>query len=462
MGVSREDSKWFGRAGAQALLIAALLHLPLWLLRPWASMPQPVFELDLLLAIALFAAHRGWGVVAIVVAWSLSLLRAVAVNYHFHNVAEFVDTLRFADLVSYTGFVSGENLLVAGAAILIVVVVLGFAGRCRPGWRSVLGLTLALAVLDALNGSATALGLGRDRPFSSVNVLGTAGYNLLRAERDFLRSGAQPLAPWEPPPPSYRFLRDAAGSGDGSVMVILVESLGLPRDAALRAWLSERLRGGALTEAWSVEDDVEDFVGGTVAGEMRVLCGLRGHYSRLTPETAESCLPLRFARGGREAVALHGFSPRMFDRAAWWPVAGFGALRFADDLSARGGRRCAGAFNGICDHDLMAAAVASAGEAPRFVYALTINTHLPLPKQEVSQALRTLCRTHGVQDAGCQLLEAQGRSLADIRTQLAGAPTRLSRVVVVGDHSPPFSGAEDRAVFSPTQVPVWLLRRPGP
>ena len=457
-----ENKQREGRAvGAllSAVIVLVFAHVPLWLLRPYAAIPQPLFELDLLLGAVVFSLNRRVGGVAIIVAWCLCLLRAVAVNYHFHNVAEFVDTIRFADLLSYSAFVTPTTVLISGWAVLIMTVILRGLALLQPKPKIILALTALLVVADILNGSATTVTMARDAPFTAFNVLGSAGYNLVRAERDFLHEGAQPLAALEPLPLSYRVMRAAADEGRDGNLMVLVESLGLPQAPGIRAWTSARFLTPNLRARWSIEESAEDFAGGTVAGELRVLCGLRGHYSRLTVASSWGCLPRRFRGHGENAVAMHGFSSRMFDRGEWWPIAGFGETRFASNWVEPETALCPGAFNGICDHGLIAAALRRAARPSQFVYALTINTHLPLPSHPVSRELKELCRHHAVPDPACELLQAQGDLLADLAGQMAQSPEVVRQVVVVGDHSPPFSDASNRAVFSPSQVPIWVLSR---
>jgi phosphoglycerol transferase MdoB-like AlkP superfamily enzyme len=445
------------RTVLSAMTILVLAHLPLWLLRPYASLPQALFELDLLIAVAIFTRNRWVGGVAILLAWSVSLLRSVAVNYHFHNVAEFIDASRFVDMLSYSAFITPANLLVAAAMMLVVAVIFRCMALTRSKAWPVLALILLLGLLDVLNGSG--ITRGRDAPFIAVNIFGSPGYNLAAAERNFRRDARQAMAAIAPVPRSYQALRDEAQGEHQGSLLILVESLGVPQAPEIRAWLMGRLRTSALVTQWDLNEGEEAFVGGTVAGELRVLCGQRGHYSQLTEMRSQACLPRLFRARGDEAIAMHGFSPRMFDRAAWWPIAGFTQTRFADEWAARKSAHCDGAFNGICDRDLIASAIHLAGERRQFVYALTINTHLPLPPQKVSPELRALCQAHDVPDVACELLHAHGNFFTDLATQLAGSPECLRQVVVVGDHSPPFNDFRARRVFKPTQVPSLILRR---
>lgn len=442
---------------AKTLATVALVHLPLWALRRYAVLPQPLFELDLLIAVMVFSIHRRLGTVAILIAWSLSLVRGVAVNYHFHNVAEFIDSMRFAQMLSYSNYLTPAKALFAMTVIGGIFLAVRLIDLLKPSARGLAAVLVALAITDMANGSAVAIGFGRDTQLVDVNILGTSSYNLLRAEADFLRQGAQPLAMWDPQPSSYRALRELSGEG-GSVLV-LAESLGWPLNANVRAWLFEQLETPVREASWRIEAGAEEFWGGTVAAELRVLCGMRGHYSRLTPESAAPCLPRQWRERGIPTTAMHGFSPRMFDRSEWWPVVGFGSMRFAESWHHDGHSRCKGSFDAVCDHDVVASALELAAKGGQFVYALTINTHLPLPDAPISASAQAVCARHGIQESICQVLDEQAKLLRDLGNQVAAIRTGVRMVVVVGDHSPPFNSGADRAAFDTKHVPIWVLSR---
>lgn len=445
---------------AQAAAVA-LCHVPVWLMGLQAVVPQSVFSVDVLLALALFAWSRPLGVAAMLLAWTLSLLRGVAINYHFHDVPEFLDSFRFAHLLSYSSFVSATSLLLTLVVTAGFVLIFRLLNCLRPRLAGTMALLGLLGVADIANGSASAIGLGRDNAWVSVNVLGTPGYNLVRTELAFLRFGAQPLTPLDPPPRSWAQVSEQARAGRGGAVLILAESLGWPRDDEIRRWLFAQLETPALRVGWEMDIGSETFFGGTVGGEVRVLCGLRGHYSRLDASNDAGCLPRVFRAQGAGTTAMHGFSSRMFDRGQWWSTVGFERSEFDDDFLAQGGSRCPGAFDGVCDHDVLTAAFSRATQGHQFVYVLTLNNHLPLPKIEVSAPLASLCSAHDVPASACELLEAQGRLLRDIGEQLAALNGGLDLVMVVGDHSPPFYGSSEREAFSASVVPSLRLRRAG-
>jgi hypothetical protein len=157
---------------------------------------------------------------------------------------------------------------------------------------------------------------------------------------------------------------------------------------------------------------------------------------------------------GFDSVGLHGFSSRMFERHRWWPVLGLSRTLFIEDMAADA-PRCGGAFEGVCDAHLLALAAAEL-KPQRLVYALTLNTHLPLATMALPADLQALCEKRQTSEAVCQLTGQLRQVLDQIATVIARTegPTM---VLVAGDHSPPFLRDSDRQAFSPTDVPSVIL-----
>jgi len=95
-------------------------------------------------------------------------------------------------------------------------------------------------------------------------------------------------------------------------------------------------------------------------------------------------------------------------------------------------------------------------EPNHFVYALSLNTHLPISNVNLPSELLKLCRARQVSENVCQLTGQLGRFLAQIRGGLERLP-QAPLVIVVGDHSPPFVTKNDRRQFSGVEVPRFIL-----
>jgi hypothetical protein len=120
---------------------------------------------------------------------------------------------------------------------------------------------------------------------------------------------------------------------------------------------------------------------------------------------------------------------------------------------------CNEAYPGICDEAILREAALRVDGPGKFVYALTLDTHLPLPFRPggTEPALRQLCIIEKVPETACDMVGRLGEVLSILETQLA-ALSSTPLVVVVGDHAPPFGDKENREVFDIGQVPVILLQ----
>lgn len=440
--------------------IVVALHAPSWLTAWIFQAPiaeeQPLFNLDLLVAAALACASTVAGGVVLVLAWAASFIRAAAKNYHFMSALDFVDAARFVDMLNLRTFLSASMLgLVLGFAGSVWLVLWLTRRSARLAWP-LFGVAVLAAGFDVANGSFHIFGLYKDSRIVNLNFAGSPAWNVWRAERQSMLAAGPPVAMRDPA--TYRALQgwQAAHPGQTS-MLILVESMGLPRASALQAWLTQRLATTRVTARWDVEVRDEEFVGSTTSGELRTLCGLQGHYSRLDETMSAECLPRQLAGRGVTSIGIHGFGMRMFDRAEWWPRVGLVPWHWPPGGSMP--MNCNQAFPGVCDSEVLAQGVKQAQMSGRFVYVLTLDTHLPLDTRHAAPlpaALRGACAASLTPEQACQLVNKLGDLLARLEGSLATSQA-TPFLVVVGDHMPPFGEVSNREAFVARRVPMFVM-----
>jgi len=451
------------RAGAvlRFVTIVAVLHAPSWfggwLFQVPRAEERPLFNLDLLAAAALACTSSVWGMVALLLAWAADGFRAAAKNYHFMSTLDLVDAARFVDMLNLQAFVS---LQVVGAAVGLVAGLAATLWLTRQSRQFVLPLLLTAvlaAACDVANGSFHLFGLDKDRRGISLNYAGSPAWNVWSTE---LQSRAASVTVGAIPDPiTFRTLRDwQTGHPSRTSLLVLVESMGLPRQPEVKHWLRARLMTTRLASRWDASETEELFHGSTTFGELRTLCGLYAHYSQLDDVLAAGCLPHRLAADGVDSVGIHGFGLRMFDRGLWWPRIGLQPWRWRGEKDLA--MNCNPAFPGICDEEVIAEAVRQAQTPGRFVYALTLDTHLPMDKKRLAPVpsdLRVICDATGTPLEACQLVQELGELLAYLEEKLIRSES-TPLVVVVGDHGPPFSETANREVFEADRVPLFVLR----
>ncbi len=253
-----------------------------------------------------------------------------------------------------------------------------------------------------------------------------------------------------------------SGPIDRHLVVVMVESLGVPEDnEEMNSLLFARYDADDISSRFDIERGTTTYYSSTTSGEIRELCGRWGEYFELTTKRDETCLPARLARVGVETTAYHSFKATFFDRHLWYPNIGFQKTSFREDLVEQGAARCGGVFPGACDRDVPAqiAEHLKRAEKPQFLYWLTLNSHLPVPiggNLEVENCERVsdklardypmICRQFAIWDAIDEALVAQ-------IVQDDFPPTDI---LIVGDHMPPYFDRHNRTQFAADRVP-WLL-----
>lgn len=249
-----------------------------------------------------------------------------------------------------------------------------------------------------------------------------------------------------------------------NIVLVLLESWGLPNSQPLRDALVAPYAQPELLAKYTVEQGTVPFYGPTMGGEGRELCGTRIGFKLMTAskESLERCLPSRLAAEGYDNIGVHGLDGHFFKRADWWVRIGFKKQVFHDEFASQGLPTCPGAFPGICDAAIaqwMTGRLSTSGPQPDFLYWVTLNSHLPVPVPS-PLANGAPCSVDPLLDmrpAICSWYQL----VANVQTAVAQmAMAKLARptvFIIVGDHTPPFADSLSRNSFSASHVPYVVL-----
>lgn len=255
----------------------------------------------------------------------------------------------------------------------------------------------------------------------------------------------------------------ALATGDRHLVLIMVESMGLPTNTIMKRQLEDIWARPEVRRRYDVTSGDTLYYGSTTSGEIRELCGRWSDYQQLPPSGDPSCLPAMLARSGYRSQAWHSFTGEFFDRTDWYPRIGFTDMRFGDALLADGALMCPGVFPGACDRHVPAqiAKALKTARQPQFLYWLTVGSHLPVMKHErlgtqqcasfdarLDREFPMICRLH-------QIFDQTGRALA---AEISAEDFPEADILIVGDHIPPFFDRHHRTQFAPDRVP-WILLR---
>jgi phosphoglycerol transferase MdoB-like AlkP superfamily enzyme len=251
-----------------------------------------------------------------------------------------------------------------------------------------------------------------------------------------------------------------------NVLLVLVESWGDPRDSLLARAVSAAYDDPGVADKYVVSRGLVAFQGSTIPAEARELCQSKMGFSILNAprESLRGCLPDWFRARDYQSLSVHGNIGSMFQRSAWYPRIGFERSWFGPELEALKLPMCDGAFRGTCDAAVAewigSSLLSEETGKPRFVYWVTLNSHLPVP-------VRPNLPDGGACSALPELRDSASlcswfrlvRNVHQSIERLALAPSARPTVfVVVGDHAPPFADPGLRQEFSAAYVPYVVLR----
>ena len=434
-----------------------LINLPFWLLSLSQFVTRPWFNIELLAPLVLAALER-WraATVCLVFLWFLDAGDALSHTFHFIGALEFLETAEFIPNIRWKAFFGLQFLamtalfsLCAGAAARVIT-----TKKISRSGNIALVIAVILAVADAANGSSALLRKNTLQVNTNLAFAPTVKLVLSVLQQ----SGSAKLTALRSVPATSAF-EDVPGwmkrNPNRSVVLILVESLGLGNQELLPGWLALKLTANASD--YTSRFLPIFFQGTTTNAELRELCSLKGSYKNIDQAKGAECLPSMLMRDGHHTIGIHGFSGNMFNRNKWWPQIGLETNIFAEDFQRVGAPVCGATFAGICDQVVINRAFDEAQKTKNsFVYALTLNSHLPIHIEQLDRPLQLLCDKAKTPNDVCVITQILGRALTSISNG-ANSSRVKPLVIVVGDHAPPFSSLSSRQEYSATFVPAWIM-----
>ncbi|MDZ7283026.1 hypothetical protein N4G62_13425 [Sphingomonas sanguinis] len=382
--------------------------------------------------------------------------------YHF-SPREFVYSTSY---IRYSP-VGLANSLSVGTFITLVLFVISILvirkiALCKDIFISgFLAILLTVTIfLDFISGSNTVPLFTRLPFYSRVQRIGINPANSGVFGLDiysFLPNRSKPVMTNVPSASRIAIGKLAKYDGSGrNVAIVLVESWGkIENNEDFTDIIARPLFSQPILKKYRVDRGSIPFHGSTTNAELRELCGLYGNYRDIFTVHPKNCLPKLFGDMGYQTTGLHGFYADMFDRISWWPIVGIKHKIFLNDF--KGIRRCGTAFPAVCDDYLVDKMGDTLTKTHQFVYALTINSHLPLPDElDNGSGLRCFEFSKLSDNAPCVLAQKIRRVLTAVAQNALRNDIKPTQFIIVGDHSPPFLGSINEE-FSSTHVPYIIL-----
>lgn len=262
------------------------------------------------------------------------------------------------------------------------------------------------------------------------------------------------------------FLKDTTGNQ----MLIVVESWGELKDAKLQkelySWITQKFK----KKGYDVSTGISKTYGSTVTAGLRELTNSKGDYGYfLNKKSAETPFRSIFDEKklqGYETFGFHPYTGRMFFRSIWWKNLGIQNLYFREQYQLEykikenelNGE--AHYFPSVKDEIFFDYVINKTKNTPKkFVYYLTLNSHIPY---------KTLGKDHdptNLFDISKMEISDQARSqLIHIKNLLEYFSQKIEskdwdKILIVGDHMPPFLTLQDRGFYEDGKVPYLLITK---
>jgi hypothetical protein len=438
------------------------------------ALPHGIVNLEILAIAAVGVFLPRWLVFLLLLADLLAdCAYSICYTYQF-SVSDLFESLRFLSVLPGSRLIAG--CAVVGVVIFISVVLALVRPRPQQRMRTACALAAVAAVLlpiDMLSGQNplwhqdVSLLSGRvtRSPILTLGVRALFAHrtelSASHAQNEPMASASAQMTPW--------LTASVSAAERPDVVLIVVESWGLPLDSYLAQALTAPYASAAIAHSYRVSYGTAPFTGLTVPGEARELCLSTMGFGILHPsaQVAQRCLPGQFHALGYENIALHGYVGEMFYRAQWYRELGFDRALFGPELGQIGLRRCGGAFPGICDGAIarfIGDSLLDTRQAqPKFIYWVTLNSHLPVPARpdlpaDDSCTTDPALRSSAALCSWFRLVRAVHQSVSQVAVQtVARTAARPTVFILVGDHAPPFGDPRLRSRFSASQVPYVML-----
>jgi len=466
---------------------ALLANIPFWAASRWlALLPIGWFCLEYaVVGLLALVVPRILTAALLLLAIAADLTNAVSKTYYM------APTVCFANVRSLYELSGVRIVSLASVILLVLIIVLIAAFLPTESIRGPIRLWVALCLIGlvATAVSVDCVAISREvgkltnpfrviRPsdtnkFSSFNSLWVGRYPAIRLRRDQQMFGRErrvshssaEVYPSMPAATSVAIRSANIAPGRNSkdlpnLVVVVVESWGVNADPSVRNALVQSYFQRELLSRYKLVQGTVPFIGSTVVGEARELCGntMGFHIIDASAQELQGCLPDKLAALGYRSAALHGMSEHMFDRGTWYRKIGFEKVLFRDELQQEGLPTCNGALIGTCDAAIanqIGALLEAEKTYPEFVYWMTLGSHLPvsvpssLPKAD-SCSISPPLMQHPALCSWYQLVANVHESVSQLAMTKLARPTAF---IIVGDHAPPFANPAIRDTFSGISVP---------
>lgn len=251
-------------------------------------------------------------------------------------------------------------------------------------------------------------------------------------------------------------------------MLIIVESFGMIDDSIKRIKFQKSISTVFRSENWNTFWGKTEFTGSTTRGELRELLNCMGDYryfiDRKHSNKVKSIFNIK-KRQGYTINAIHSYKANMFERSIWWKNIGADATYFLEDVQLafnyKNKLNYDSPFVSLNDEEALDFILnKTKNTGKHFNYLLTENSHLPFKGNLKKPFISNIFDIDDEINLSDQA-KNQSKRISSFLEYVASHLERsgLQKIIIVGDHMPPFAGKKDRLFYSNKFVPYCLVTK---
>ena len=431
-------------------------------------LPRSVFyyEYGLVLLALMYAKNYKTSFILFVLFLIMDLLDIIS-NIYLFSLNELIASLQFINeyKTSWQQFYYFIALFVYLAIIFIVLK--KFATRVKSNKKIILKTLLIVYVLifilDVINGSSKLNPKNDTFTFTQQNI---AKSLTVHYSEQVYQSFINPVAVVklkEEPVVYKNFKEDSIGNQ----LVVLIESWGLINDSitqeALQDYLSAQLKNKGYQFKWGKSP----FAGPTTSAALRQMVGVKGNYKYFLHHKTDTNNIISIFdyknKQGYTTYGFHSFSENMFNRKIWWHNIGVQNEHFKESYIQYNANKKIkiveeSPFPSVDDQDMFNYMLLKTKDNKKvFSYLLTENTHLPFKLNVIENEPVQKFKIESLPISN----EAQNqikliKNTVSIFIQKLDT-NRWNKIIIMGDHNPPYLDIRDRNYYSFKEVPYLLI-----
>ena len=254
----------------------------------------------------------------------------------------------------------------------------------------------------------------------------------------------------------------------GNQMLIIVESFGYIKDSNLRKKMQEGINLLAQKKKLHIKWGISTFAGSTTNAELRELLNCVGNYQYFNNPNHQNDIQSIFQIKNNQDYntnAIHSYKGDMFERNIWWKNIGVENTYFLEDYLKK--NKFFTIFNNetpftsIYDEAMFDFIQTECKNKKKsFTYILTENSHLPYIGSQNNSIIATSSYFKYNKNWSVQSNEQLKRIINYIEHVILHNDTsKYNKILIIGDHMPPFLDMKDRDNYDNNFIPYLLLYR---